>query len=187
MDNQENRTIREKNRNNLIGTKVLSLTYGTQTKNLVRYADADGTLQEHHHAISRYTFLIDGGAISWSSHKQELVMLSTMEAKYIASMHATKEVLWLCCLIIEVFALLHNPTILYNNNQSAIVLTKDGNYHACTKHINIHYHFICFSVAASSILLLYCPVDSMVADTLAKALPSVKAKHFALELGLCNI
>jgi hypothetical protein len=29
------------------------------------------------HAILGYAFLIDGGAVSWSSHKQELVTLST--------------------------------------------------------------------------------------------------------------
>ena len=69
-------------------------------------------------------------------------------------------------------------------NQSAIALTKDGNYHARTKHIDIRYHFIRFSISNGSICLLYCPTDSMVADTLTKALPSSKAKHFASELGL---
>jgi hypothetical protein len=32
--------------------------------------------------------------------------------------------------------------------------------------------------------LVYCPTDDMVADTLTKALPSTKAKHFATDLGL---
>ncbi|KIK33531.1 hypothetical protein CY34DRAFT_99424, partial [Suillus luteus UH-Slu-Lm8-n1] len=46
------------------------------------------------------------------------------------------------------------------------------------------YHYIHFCVKDGSIELLYCPMENMVANTLTKALPSVKAKHFAHELGV---
>ena len=36
----------------LIGMKSWSLTYGTQMKSLIGYADADGASQEHRHAIT---------------------------------------------------------------------------------------------------------------------------------------
>ena len=36
----------------------------------------------------------------------------------------------------------------------------------------------------SSIHFLYCPLTDMIANTLTKALPSIKAKHFAFKLGL---
>jgi hypothetical protein len=168
----------------LLGMKGWSLTYGTESKGLVGYADADGASQEHHHMISSFAFLVDGGAISWGSKKQELVTLSTTRAKYVVATHATKEIIWLHHLMGEVFHPLEHPTILYGDNQSAIALTKDGSYHARTKHIDIHYHFIRFAIANGSIHFLYCPTDDMVADTLTKALPSIKAKHFAFELGL---
>ena len=48
-----------------------------------------------------------------------------------------KEVLWLQRLISEVFQLMDDPITLYSDSQSAIALTKDGSYHARTKHINI--------------------------------------------------
>ena len=35
-----------------------------------------------------------------------------------------------------------------------------------------------------SIHFLYCPLTDMIANTLTKALPSIKAKHFAFKLGL---
>ena len=60
----------------LLGTKKLELVYGDQ-RGLVRYVDADGALQEHRRAIFRYVFMVDGGAVSWSSKKQELITLST--------------------------------------------------------------------------------------------------------------
>ena len=168
----------------LLGTKSLTLTYGTETRGLVGYIDADGASQEHRHAITGFAFLIDGGAILWGSRKQELVTLSTAESEYVAVTHAAKEAIWLRCLINEVFRPLQHPTILYGDNQAAIALTKDGSFHACTKHIDIHYHFIRFSVEQGHIRFLYCPTNSMIADTLTKALPSTKAKHFAFELGL---
>lgn len=63
-------------------------------------------------------------------------------------------------------------------------LTKDHQYHARTKHIDIQYHFIRWVIEEGSIRLVYCPTADVVADTLTKALPSVKVKHFAAEMGL---
>ena len=168
----------------LAGTKSLALTFGAGKKGLEGYMDADGTSQEHHHAISGYAYVLDGGAVSWMSKKQELVTLSTAEAEYVAATHAVKEGVWLRCFVEEVFQPLSNLTVLYCDNQAAIALTKDGSFHAHTKHINIRYHFICFVVDSGSFLLVYCPTADMTVDTLTKALPSVKAKHFAAALGL---
>lgn len=55
------------------------------------YVDADGASQDHRCAITRYVFLIDGGMVSWSSKKQELVTLLTNEAEYVAATHAAKK------------------------------------------------------------------------------------------------
>jgi hypothetical protein len=79
----------------LLGTKAWKLTYGGEKKGLEGYTDADRASQEHCCAISRYAFLIDGGAVSWSSCKQELITLSTTEAEYVAATHAAKELIWL--------------------------------------------------------------------------------------------
>jgi len=172
----------------LNGTKELALGYGGEGKGKGRglegFSDADGTSQEHQHAITGFAFLIDGGAVSWSSKKQELVTLSTTEAEYVASSHASREALWLRRLIGEVFRPLQQPTPLYCDNQSAIALAQNDNYHARTKHIDIRYHFIRYVIEEGHIKLIYCPTDEMTADTLTKALPSIKAKHFASALGL---
>jgi hypothetical protein len=116
--------------------------------------------------------------------KQELVTLSTAEAEYVAATHAAKEALWLRRLIDEIFQPLDKPVTLYSDSQSAIALTRDGSYHARTKHIDLRYHFIRFVVQNGSIKLIYCPTDDMTADILTKALPNIKVKHFAMSLGL---
>ena len=176
----------------LKGTVDLWLTFGYTTRDtslskshgLIGYADADGSMQEDRRAISGYAFLIDGGAVSWSSKRQEIVVLSTTEAEYVAATHAAKEALWLRTFLKELFGTTMEPTPLYCDNQSAIALAKDHQYHARTKHIDIRFHFIRWIVDNGSIALVYCPTEDMVADTLTKPLPSAKAKHFAIELGL---
>ena len=82
------------------------------------------------------------------------------------------------------FQPLRHPVTLYSDNESTIALTCNGSYHAHTEHIDICYYFICFSVENDFISFLYCPSIDMIANTLTKALPSIKAKHFTHELGL---
>jgi hypothetical protein len=171
----------------LRGTQKLELVYGGEKRGLEGYVDADGASQEHRHAISGYVFLVDGGAVSWSSKKQELLTLLTTEAEYVAATHAAKEAVWIRRLIGEIFRPLTIPTTLYSDSKSAIALAKDGHYHARTKHIDIRYHFIRYIIEAETIKLIYCPTDEMAADTLTKALPNVKAKNFATALGLRTV
>jgi len=80
----------------LVGMRDWVLMYGTKVKGLEGFTDVDGAMQEHRHAIMGYAFLINGGAIFWSSKKQEIITLSTAESKYVAAKHATKEAIWLC-------------------------------------------------------------------------------------------
>ena len=171
----------------LLGTKKMELTYGGEERGLVGYVDADGALQDHRRAISGYVFMVDRGAVSWSSKKQELVTLSTTEAEYVAATHTAKEAIWLCRLLTELFDSIDSSTTSFSDSKSAIALAHDGHYHARTKHIDIHYHFILYIIEAGTIKLVYCPTDDMTADTLTKVLPSVKAKHFASALGLCMV
>ena len=128
--------------------------------------------------------MLHGGAISWSAKWQEIVSLSTTESEYIAITHAAKEGLWIRSLLSQLFPGKLDTTTLFLDNQSAVALAKDHQYHARTKHIDICFHFIHYIIENSSIRLIYCPTDNKVADTLTKALPSAKVKHFASQLGL---
>ena len=160
------------------------MTYGAARESLVGYADADGSMAEDRHAISRYTFMLHRGAVSWSAKRQEIVSLSTTESEYVAITNAAKEGLWIRSLLSQLFPGKLDMTTLFSDNQSAVALAKDHQYHARTKHIDIRFHFIRYVIENGSIRLIYCPTDDMVADMLTKALPSAKVKHFASQLEL---
>ena len=168
----------------LASTKAFELTYGSEWQGLEGFTDADGATQEHHRAISGYAFLLDGGAISWSSRKQEIVTLSTAEAEYVAATHAAKEAIWLRKLLAELFPYLLTPTPLHCNNQAALKLATDDNYHARTKHIDLRFHFVHQIIANGALKLLYCPTEDMVADILTKALPKWKVVALVNTLSL---
>ena len=157
------------------------------TKELNGYADADGNTAEDRHAISGYAFLLHSGAVSWTTKHQEIISLSTTESEYIAATYTAKEALWLRSLISQLFNTTLEATTLFSDNQSAITLTKDHQYHTRTKHIDVRFHFIRWIIENRSLRLVYCPTDDMVADTLTKVLPSPKVKHFAAELGLVSV
>ena len=119
--------------------KEWELTYEGERKGLEGFTDADGVMQDHRHAMSGYVFLIDGSAVSWHSKKQELVMLSTAEAEYVAATHAAKEALWLRQFIGKVFCPLTKPIMIWSDSLPAIALTNDvdSSFHARTKHIDL--------------------------------------------------
>ena len=168
----------------LAGTREFALTYGAECHDLIGYTNADGATEEHRHAISGYAFIIDGGAVSWYSRKQELVTLSTAEAEYVAATHTAKEAIWLRQLIHQFFPLPTSPTTIFCDNQASIKLAYDDNYHARTKHIDIWYHFIRQVVSEGIISPVYCPTEDMAADFLTKSLPKWKVSTHACTLGL---
>ena len=88
---------------------------------------------------------------------------------------ATEETIWLGELLKELRFEQCHSTLLQQDNQSTITLTKNPIHHARTKHIDIQHHFIRECVESDTIYLEYIPIEHMMADSLTKALS--KAKH----------
>ena len=132
-----------------------------------------------------YIFTIDGGAVSWSSKKQSVVALSTTEAKYIAAAHAMKEALWLRTFIMEITRSLTCPVTIYCDNQSAISVSKNDQFHTRMKHIDIHHHFIRDAAKKGLLTVLYFPIAENLADAFTKALPGPKLNYLSSLMGLC--
>jgi hypothetical protein len=149
------------------------------------YVDADWASDVNDcKSTSGFVFMLAGGAVCWSSKKQASVALSSTEAEYIAAAHATKEVVWLRRLLNELGQAPRDPTLLHVDNQSAIAIVQNPEFHDRTKHIDVRYHFLRQKVDSRDILLTYLPTEDQIADALTKGLTCAKHEHFSREMGL---
>ena len=129
------------------------------------YTDADwGGDVNDRKSTSGYLFLLSGGAVSWKSQKQRCVALSTAEAEYVAMASAAQESVWLKQLMGE---LTNSDAEAHEDNQSAIAMAKNPQFHGRAKHIDI---YIRDQVNEGAIALKYCPTIDMIADILTKGL-----------------
>ena len=142
------------------------------TSECIGYSDADwgGDLDDRK-STSGYVFLISGGAVSWRSKKQSCIALSTAEAEYVALSCAAQEAMWMR----RMTAVLQNrpeePVRLFEDNQAAISMTENPQFHGRSKHISIKYHFVRDQVDKKVVKLSYCPTNDMIADIMTKGLP----------------
>ena len=115
----------------------------TPESELIGFADADwaGDVTDRR-STSGYVFCLSEGAISWRSKKQDCVALSTAEAEYVALSSAGQESVWLRKLTAELGQVSSHPMTIYEDNQSAISMRKNPQYHGRAKHIDIRHHYI---------------------------------------------
>jgi hypothetical protein len=118
--------------------------------------------------------MLNGGAISWSSRRQQTVAASTTEAEYMAAAHATKEALWLRKLASDLQLDNVGAISIRADNQSAIKLLNNPISSARSKHIDIIYHFARERVARGEVSFRYISTAAMVADSLTKTVPVAK-------------
>ena len=57
-------------------------------------ADFAGDI-DNRKSTTGFVFTLGGTAISWTSNLQKIIILSTIEAKYVAATKAGKEMIWL--------------------------------------------------------------------------------------------
>ena len=74
--------------------------------------------------------------------------------------------------------------VIYCDNQGAMALAKNPQFHARTKHIDIQHHYVREQVNAGSVALEYVPTEKQVADGLTKALCKDKFETFRKLIGL---
>ena len=158
----------------LIGTVGYGLMFRKkETAETEGYSDADwaGDIDDRK-STSGYLFKLSGASISWRSRKQSCVALSTAEAEYISLATAGQEAIWLSRLITELKRGTEKPVTLYEDNQAAICLSKNPQFHGRSKHIAIKYHFIRDEVQKGSLTVPYCKTEEMAADMMTKGLYS---------------
>lgn len=151
-------------------------------KRIFRYRDADyvGDI-ETRRSTSGHAFFWGKSIISWSSQRQKSVSTSTTESEYIAASEAIKELIWIQRFRKE---LLPYIATFYMDNQGAIRLIKNPEFHKRTKHIDVRYHFIREKYEQGCFVLKYIPTDEQLADIFTKALPKEKHQRLSKMIGL---
>jgi hypothetical protein len=129
-------------------------------------------------------FSFGSGAVSWSSKKQPTFTLSSTKAKYRGATIVACEVVWLQKLLSDLGQLVDVPVVIYCDNINSILLVNNLVYHARTKHIEVHYHFIREKILAKEIDLIHVSIEDQVADIFTKALGTDKLKKFRQRLGV---
>ena len=128
--------------------------------------------------------MLGSSCISWLSKKKPTVATSSCEAEYRAAFTATVECVWLRCLVPDLGVGQETATTIYTNSQSALAVARNPVFHARTKHIEVHYHYVRERLFAGEISLVYVPTQDNLADLFTKALPREKFEAFRKALGL---
>ncbi|MCO5608056.1 hypothetical protein L7F22_062261 [Adiantum nelumboides] len=135
-------------------------------------------------STSRFMFTLKSVAITGSSKKQPTVTLSSIEVDYRGATVAACEVAWLRKLLMDLRLQVDIEVVIYCDNLSSIQLAKNPIFHARTKHIEVHCHFVRDQVLAGDIDLVYVSIEEQVADIFTKALGAEKLRCFWTMLGV---
>ena len=92
-----------------------------------------------------------------------------------APTHAVKQAIWFQLLFRDTTFLQDGRMSICINNQSCISLSKNCTFHARTKHVGIHRHFVREKIKEGKIDLVFCGTQDMVADVLTKG--PTRQKH----------
>ena len=152
------------------------------------YTDADwASSVGDRRSTSGFMFSFGSATITWSSKKQPMVALLSTEAEYRGAAIVACEVAWLCTLLKDLGVHIDERVFIYCDNLSSIQLARNPVFHARTKHIEVHYHYIRERVLTGDIDLIYVSTEEQMADIFTKALGAEKLRHFWTMIGLCEM
>ena len=159
----------------LKGSIEQRIVYKRSCNVLTGFCDADwGGDLDSRKSTTGFGFMLNGGPVSWKSRKQQSVALSTLEAEYMAMAETTKECIWLRALMQDLGFAQRKKTVIKVDNQSAIALAENPEFHERSKHIDIRYHFVRDAEVRGCISFEYVSTHNNPADVFTKALVAQK-------------
>ena len=109
----------------LVGTQNYLLKYSHKGSGLGAYTDSDWAADKiMRRSVTGFFFMLAGGSISWRSHVQKTVALSSTEAEYMAISDCSRQAIWIKTLLAELGILLHAVPI-YGDNQGSIFIASN--------------------------------------------------------------
>ena len=122
-------------------------------------------------------YMLNGGAVSWSSKVQATVAKSSSESEYMGLSDAVAEAMHLKQYMKD-FGHGGRTICIHEDNQGCIAMAENASTTARSKHIDIKYHFSRERIEAGDVELIYCKTEDMLADAFTKALPGPSYKKF---------
>jgi hypothetical protein len=159
----------------LKGTPEQGLHFKPRSLQLHAYCDSNwaGDPLDCRSTIGNRVF-IGSNLVSWHAKKQTVVSRSNIKAEYHAMAITTAEISWLRMLLKELEIVLHSPSQLWCDNLGAIALASNPIYHACTKPIEVDYHFIREKILYKDLTASYISTQGQYADIFTKGLTLAK-------------
>lgn len=121
-------------------------------------------------STSGHVFMLNFGAITWSSKKQQIVTLSTTEAEFVAAASCACQAIWLRRMLEALGDKQEGSTIIFCDNISTIKLSRNPIMHGRSKHIDVRFHFLRNLWNDGVVELKYCKSGNQLADILTKSL-----------------
>nr|GEX63808.1 retrovirus-related Pol polyprotein from transposon TNT 1-94 [Tanacetum cinerariifolium] len=121
--------------------------------------------------------------VSWSSKKQDCMVLSTAEAEYVSLSACCAQVLWMRTQLTN-YGFHFKKIPIYCDLKLAIAISCNPVQHSRTKHIAFRYHFIKEHVEKGTIKLYFIKTDYQLAELFTKALPVDRFNYLVHRLEL---
>ncbi|MCO5575459.1 hypothetical protein L7F22_029260 [Adiantum nelumboides] len=94
------------------------------------------------------------------------------------------ECVWLKRLMVDLGVRQNTANTIYTDTQSALAVARNPVFHARTKHIEVHYHYVRERLSIGEISLAYVPIQDNLADLFTKTLSRENLEAFCKALGL---
>ena len=129
---------------------------------LIGYTGADfgvSVITDGAYSTSGYVFQLAGAPVSWSSKRQGEVATSTTHDEYIGQYNAIIDLQWLRTFLDGTQLYRSQVTNIMADNQSAIALSRNAEFHKLTKHFDVKFHYQRAVLNAGEIGLQYVSTE----------------------------
>ena len=137
-------------------------------------------------SIEVYIYFIVDELVSWCFKRQIVIALSSCEFEYYALFEANKEAIWLRRLLIETNQISIESSLIWVDNQDAIVVIENFEFHRRMKHVDIKYHWVKQIIEDELIQVKYISTTLMIVDELTKSLRSQKFNKFLILINMID-
>ena len=161
-------------------TKDLFLTLEADSMSKVRWwVDASFGVHPNMRSHTGATMSMGKGSVYSMSSKQKVNTRSSTEAELVGVNDAIGMALWMK-MFLECQGYEVNDNLIYQDNQSAMLLEKNGRKSSGkkTRCLDVHYYYITDQIERKNARVAYCPTDDMVGDFFTKPLQGSKFVRF---------